>query len=145
LAHHGTIAVVTIDNPPVNALSQAVRSGLIDCFDEAEANTATTAIVLLCAGRTFVAGADIREFDLPPLAPHLPDVIARIETCANRFTPRCTARCWAAGSSSPWRAITGSQTVARRSAFRKSSSGYCRVRLARSDSRASWESKGRST
>src|SRR5690606_18126303 len=82
LTRHQRISVVTIDNPPVNALSQAVRSGLMDCFDEAEANTATTAIVLLCAGRTFVAGADIREFDLPPLAPHLPDVIARIETCA---------------------------------------------------------------
>jgi 3-hydroxyacyl-CoA dehydrogenase len=80
-ARHGTVAVVTIDNPPVNALSHAVRSGLMECFDEAEAHTTTSAIVLRCAGRTFVAGADIREFDLPPVEPHLPDVIARIEAC----------------------------------------------------------------
>src|SRR5690606_25598060 len=82
LTRHQSISVVTIDNPPVNALSQAVRSGLMHCFDETEADPATTAIVLLCAGRTFVAGADIREFDLPPAEPHLPDVIARIESCA---------------------------------------------------------------
>jgi 3-hydroxyacyl-CoA dehydrogenase len=82
LARHGKISVIAIDNPPVNALSQAVRSGLMDRFDEAEADATTTAIVLLCAGRTFVAGADIREFDLPPAEPHLPDVIARIETSA---------------------------------------------------------------
>src|SRR5512138_771471 len=82
LARHGSISVVTIDNPPVNALSQAVRSGLVQCFDEAEADPGTAAIVLLCAGRTFVAGADIREFDLPPAKPHLPEVISRIEACA---------------------------------------------------------------
>src|SRR5690606_41361961 len=82
LTRHQRISVVTIDNPPVNALSQAVRSGLMNCFDEAEADPATTAIVLLCAGRTFVAGADIREFALPPAEPHLPYVIARIESCA---------------------------------------------------------------
>ena len=81
LARHGRISVVTIDNPPVNALSQDVRSGVMECFDKAEADPATSAIVLLCAGRTFVAGADIREFNLPPAEPHLPDVIARIETC----------------------------------------------------------------
>ncbi|HEX5765354.1 MAG TPA: enoyl-CoA hydratase-related protein, partial [Woeseiaceae bacterium] len=81
LARHGRISVVTIDNPPVNALSQHVRSGVMECFDKAEADPATSAIVLLCAGRTFVAGADIREFNLPPAEPHLPDVIARIETC----------------------------------------------------------------
>ena len=81
LARHGRISVVTIDNPPVNALSQDVRSGIMECFDKAEADPATSAIVLVCAGRTFVAGADIREFNLPPAEPHLPDVIARIETC----------------------------------------------------------------
>jgi 3-hydroxyacyl-CoA dehydrogenase len=82
LTRHESVSVVTIDNPPVNALSQAVRSGLMNCFDQAEADPRTAAMVLLCAGRTFVAGADIREFDLPPAEPHLPDVIARIEACA---------------------------------------------------------------
>lgn len=75
------IAVVTIDNPPVNALSRAVRQGLVDAFDQACADDSAQAIVLRCAGRTFIAGADIREFDLPPQEPHLPDVVARIEAC----------------------------------------------------------------
>ena len=56
------IAVVTLDSPPVNALSQAVRSGLRDAFAAANADDAAQAIVLICAGRTFIAGADISEF-----------------------------------------------------------------------------------
>ena len=79
LARHGTVSVITVDNPPVNALSQPVRQGLVDCLNEAESDTSTTAIVLICAGRTFFAGADIKEFDRPPEPPHLPDVVARIE------------------------------------------------------------------
>jgi 3-hydroxyacyl-CoA dehydrogenase len=79
LKRHGAVSVISIENPPVNALSQPVRQGLMECFDEAEADAGSTAIVLICAGRTFIAGADIREFDRPPEQPHLPDVIARIE------------------------------------------------------------------
>jgi 3-hydroxyacyl-CoA dehydrogenase len=79
LKRHGTVSVITIDNPPVNVLSQPVRQGLVDCFDAAEADAATGAVVLICAERTFIAGADIREFDRPPEEPHLPDVVARIE------------------------------------------------------------------
>ncbi|MEX2123831.1 MAG: 3-hydroxyacyl-CoA dehydrogenase NAD-binding domain-containing protein [Woeseia sp.] len=79
LARHGRVSVITIDNPPVNALSQAVRRGLVDCLDEAEADASARAIVLVCSGRTFIAGADIREFDRPPEEPHLPDVVSRIE------------------------------------------------------------------
>ncbi|MDR2188964.1 MAG: enoyl-CoA hydratase/isomerase family protein [Azonexus sp.] len=56
------LAVVTIDNPPVNALSMAVRQGLLDVFRQIRDDPATHAVALLCAGRTFVAGADIREF-----------------------------------------------------------------------------------
>lgn len=74
-------AVVTVDNPPVNALSHAVRDGLMRSFDEAEQDTAVRTVVLICGGRTFIAGADIREFDQPPQAPHLPDVVERIEAC----------------------------------------------------------------
>ena len=74
------LAVVTVDNPPVNALSQAVRSGLVAAMEQAEAANAS-AVVLCCAGRTFIAGADIREFGKPPRPPHLPQVIARIEAC----------------------------------------------------------------
>jgi 3-hydroxyacyl-CoA dehydrogenase len=78
LARDGEIALITIDNPPVNALSRDVRAGLVVALDEAIADTAVRAIVLACAGKSFCAGADIREFDLPPQPPHLTDVIQRI-------------------------------------------------------------------
>jgi len=82
LDRRGRIAVITIDNPPVNALSQAVRSGLMSVLDEAESDPAVEALVIACAGRTFIAGADIREFGRPPQPPHLPDVVERIEAAA---------------------------------------------------------------
>src|SRR5215472_15794281 len=75
----GDVAVLTIDNPPVNALSSAVRAALADAIDEAVANDAVRAIVLTAVGRNFSAGADIREFELPPKPPHLVDVVQRIE------------------------------------------------------------------
>ncbi len=78
----GTVAIVTIDNPPVNALSQAVRRELLAAFRAFASDRSTTGIVLTGAGRDFVAGADIREMDLPLLEPSLPDVIAVMETCA---------------------------------------------------------------
>ena len=74
------LAIVTIDNPPVNALSQAVRAGIVSVLDEAE-GAGAEAVVLHCAGRTFVAGADISEFGKPLKPPWLPEVIARIEVC----------------------------------------------------------------
>ena len=58
----GDVAVITLDSPPVNALSAVVRDGLHDAFRQAIADPAATAIVLVCAGRTFIAGADISEF-----------------------------------------------------------------------------------
>jgi 3-hydroxyacyl-CoA dehydrogenase len=76
------VAVISIDNPPVNALSQAVRDGLMHSIEEAEADDGIKATVIICAGRTFIAGADIREFGRPPEPPHLPDVVARIEASA---------------------------------------------------------------
>src|SRR5689334_12252203 len=80
LAHAGGIATITIDNPPVNALSQTVRQGLAETIAAIKADASIRGIILACAGRTFVAGADIREFGKPPLAPFLRDVIAGIET-----------------------------------------------------------------
>jgi len=62
----GNVAVVTIDNPPVNALGHAVRAGLVEALDAAKTNAAVEAIVIACAGRTFCAGADITEFGKPP-------------------------------------------------------------------------------
>ncbi|MGP6086694.1 3-hydroxyacyl-CoA dehydrogenase NAD-binding domain-containing protein [Antarctobacter jejuensis] len=72
----GDLAWVTIDNPPVNATSTAVRAGLERAV--AEVQGARVAI-LTCAGKTFVAGGDMSEFDAPPVEPHLPDVVQQIE------------------------------------------------------------------
>lgn len=69
------IAVVTIDNPPVNALSRHVRQGICDKMREAVADAQATGIVLACAGRTFIAGADITEFGKPLEAPGFLEMI----------------------------------------------------------------------
>ncbi|MGE3868460.1 MAG: 3-hydroxyacyl-CoA dehydrogenase NAD-binding domain-containing protein [Pseudorhodoplanes sp.] len=82
LRRDGEIAVITVDNPPVNALSQAVRTGLIEAFSEARDDPAVKAIVLTAAGRTFVAGADITEFDKPVSGPTLVEVIALVDAIA---------------------------------------------------------------
>ncbi len=71
LTVEGDIAVLTIDSPPVNALSQPVREGLLNGITQASANPAVKAIVLICAGKTFIAGADITEFGKPPKEPGL--------------------------------------------------------------------------
>ena len=78
---HGAISVITIDSPPVNALSQGVRAGLMACLEKANSDSATKSVVIQCAGRTFIAGADIREFNKPPEAPFFPDVVSAIEAC----------------------------------------------------------------
>ncbi|WP_299152426.1 3-hydroxyacyl-CoA dehydrogenase NAD-binding domain-containing protein [uncultured Tateyamaria sp.] len=78
-ARHGEVAVLTVQNPPVNALSQAVRQGLWDMMDRAEADIGVRAVLIVGEGRAFFAGADITEFGKPPLQPHLPDLINRIE------------------------------------------------------------------
>lgn len=75
----GSIAVLTIDNPPVNALKTAVRAELLVLADQLAADASVTAVVLQGAGKLFVGGADIAEFDRPPEAPTLPELIARIE------------------------------------------------------------------
>jgi 3-hydroxyacyl-CoA dehydrogenase len=79
LAGHGRVAVLTVDNPPVNALSQHVRKGLHDGIKQATADGAVQAIVIVCAGRTFIAGADITEFGKPPSEPSLHAVLDLIE------------------------------------------------------------------
>lgn len=81
----GAIARVIIDNPPVNAISAAVRQGLLDAVRAVSADDAVKAVILSCAGRTFVAGADVTEFDKPPVEPHLPDVLDAIEACPKPF------------------------------------------------------------
>ncbi len=80
ITHETAVAVVTVDNPPVNALSQVLRQALVDAVAELDADSSVKAVVLLCAGRTFIAGADVSEFGKPPVPPHLPDVVASIES-----------------------------------------------------------------
>jgi 3-hydroxyacyl-CoA dehydrogenase len=77
----GRIGVISIDNPPVNALSHAVRQGIMDALDQAEGD-ASDALLIICEGRTFIAGADISEFGKPLQDPWLPTVVDRIEACA---------------------------------------------------------------
>lgn len=81
-AMHGDILVVTIDNPPVNALGVDVRRGLAAAIDAAGADAAVKAVLIVGSGKTFIGGADIREFGKPPMAPFLPDVCNGIEACS---------------------------------------------------------------
>jgi 3-hydroxyacyl-CoA dehydrogenase len=75
------VGVISVDNPPVNALSHAVRQGIVDALEAATRDEAK-ALVIVCAGKTFIAGADIKEFGKPPQPPSLPDVIKTIESQA---------------------------------------------------------------
>lgn len=71
----GSIGIIWIDNPPVNAISQAVREGLISAVESAAADDEIEALVLACRGRTFMAGADISEFSGGPKPPSLGEVV----------------------------------------------------------------------
>lgn len=75
----GNTGIITVNNPPVNALSQAVRAGIKSGIEKGMADQDVAAMIILCDGRTFIAGADIREFGKPPLEPFLPDVCQFIE------------------------------------------------------------------
>jgi 3-hydroxyacyl-CoA dehydrogenase len=78
----GRVAVITTDSPPVNALGAAVRQGLAEAVRTAEADAGVDAIVIMCAGRTFYAGADITEFGKPPVEPDLRQLQRIVEACA---------------------------------------------------------------
>jgi 3-hydroxyacyl-CoA dehydrogenase len=78
---HGDILIVTSNNPPVNALGAAVREGLVAAIGEADGDEAVKALVIVCQGQTFFAGADITEFGKPMQLPMLPTVVDIIENC----------------------------------------------------------------
>ncbi len=82
LIRENEIGVITINNPPVNALSQAVRAGIISALSAGNAEAGIAALVIHCEGRTFIAGADIREFGRPPQQPDLSEVVNAIEDSA---------------------------------------------------------------
>lgn len=75
----GNIGIITVNNPPVNALSQAVRAGIKTGIEKGIADQDVAVMLIICEGRTFIAGADIREFGKPPMEPFLPDVCQFIE------------------------------------------------------------------
>ena len=75
----GDVGVITVDNPPVNALGHAVRQGIVDALDKGIADDGAKALLIMGGGRTFPAGADIREFGKPPQEPGLPDVVQTLE------------------------------------------------------------------
>lgn len=79
------IGVISVNNPPVNALAQVVRAGLLEHVTAAQTDD-TEALILACEGRTFIAGADITEFGKPPQGPGLPEVLAAIENSAKPIT-----------------------------------------------------------
>ncbi len=73
--------IVALDNPPVNTIGQKTRKALLEIFVELKRKDKISRVVLTGSARAFAAGADAREFDGPPLEPHLPDVVQAIETC----------------------------------------------------------------
>ncbi|MXP15644.1 3-hydroxyacyl-CoA dehydrogenase [Altererythrobacter confluentis] len=76
---HDNVLVIISNNPPVNALGQAVRAGLAQGIEEALADDSIEAVVIRCDGRTFFAGADITEFGKPPVGPNLPETLDKME------------------------------------------------------------------
>ncbi len=134
---HGDVLIVTSNNPPVNALGHAVRDGLVAAIEEADDDDAVKAVVIICQGQTFFAGADITEFGKPMQMPMLPRSSTSSRIAPSRWSPRSTAPPSAAASKSRWRAITGSRSRRRSSACPRSSSACCRAPAARSGCRAS--------
>ena len=81
----GAIAVIVIDNPPVNATSHHVRAALLQAVSDIDADDAVRAAIIMGAGKCFVAGADIREFDAPLADPQMPQVVAAVMNSATPF------------------------------------------------------------
>ncbi|WP_445503459.1 3-hydroxyacyl-CoA dehydrogenase NAD-binding domain-containing protein [Microvirga sp. G4-2] len=82
LRRQGGVAIIEVDNPPVNAMSAHVRNQLTTVLEEIEADASISGIVLTGSGGRFIAGADIREFGKPPISPTLPDVVEALDRCA---------------------------------------------------------------
>ncbi|UBQ43808.1 3-hydroxyacyl-CoA dehydrogenase NAD-binding domain-containing protein [Comamonas thiooxydans] len=85
LERDGDVAIIGIDNPPINAGSATVRAGLLQAIDTVARDDSLVAAVLIGVGSTFMAGSDIREFGQPLAEPQLPSVIAAIDACSKPF------------------------------------------------------------
>jgi 3-hydroxyacyl-CoA dehydrogenase len=79
IERQGDVAFIVIDNPPINAGSIEVRRGILEALGTLEADGSITAVVLIGAGKTFVAGSDLKEFSAPLADPQVPAVIAALE------------------------------------------------------------------
>jgi 3-hydroxyacyl-CoA dehydrogenase len=80
MTQDGDIAVIVVDNPPVNTITAAVRTGLNQALDAIAALAGVRAVLLRCEGRTFFSGADINEFSGPPKEAEYRALFARFET-----------------------------------------------------------------
>ncbi len=81
LEKENNLVLIRINNPPVNALGHAVRQGIYDGIADAADDDQVKVIIIICEGRTFCAGADIKEFGKPPQSPGLGEVLERIDAC----------------------------------------------------------------
>ena len=99
LSVHGPVAVITMDKPPVNSLGAALRAGIADALDQANANAAVRAIVLTGTARAFSAGADVTEFGTPNAArePNLRVVIAMLEDSPKPVVGAIAGQCLGGG------------------------------------------------
>ena len=110
--------MITVDYPPVNALGPGVSDGIVAAVDQGEADPAVRAMVLIGAGRSFIAGADIRRFGKPrPASPRRS--YDALDASRSRWSPRSMAMRWAAGSRMRSPAISGSRWRAPRSGCRR--------------------------
>ena len=139
------VAVVRIDNPPVNAMDRGVRAGLDKAFSELKGRPDVRAIVIGCAGRTFVAGADIKEFDTGIAEPGFHKVLRLIEDSACPVIAAVHGAALGAGTELALPAIIASRTRTPGSVCRNCRSASFRARGARSACRASSRSSARST
>ena len=117
------ITAITIDNPPVNALSRTVVDTLTAQVAEANADPAVTAIVIIGKGRGFIAGADINNFlrvieHGDPMI-ELSPMLAVIENCAKPVIAAIMDTRWAADWRQPWRVTIASRFPTQRWASRK--------------------------
>ncbi len=96
---HGDVAVITLNNPPVNGLGLSTRQAIVQRLEQAENDAAVKAIVLTGAGKAFSGGADIREFGSPKAIqePHLLSVISRVENSSKPVIAALHSVCMGGG------------------------------------------------
>jgi hypothetical protein len=131
---HGSVAVITLANPPVNGLGLSTRQGIVDGLDKAQQDAAVKAIVITGAGGAFSGGADIKEFgtDKAMQEPNLNSVIAPLKMPASPWWRPSTAWPWAAAWNWPWAAITAWRHRVAALRCPRSSWASCPARAARS-------------